>query len=323
MNSSRFTRHASRFTVHASRLVVLALSAVASAEAQTRLVIVSGLGGAPKYAQSFAVMSSALAQSASERAGLPDSVIHWYGESNSVKSKWFRGPSLKDTVEAVLTRLAARPATEQLVIVLIGHGSGEGADTKVSLPGPDLTARDFSRLLGKMGTRRVALLNLTSASGDMMEVLAAPGRVVITATKSAFERNESHFGEFFVGAFVQDGADTDKDNRVSLLEAFKFAEAETKRLYDADGRMATEHPQIADASEVARQFFLTPGARAIAGGNERLTALYAERSAIDDQIQVLKKKKTTMTADAYDAELERLLVALATKAREIRQLEGK
>ena len=42
---------------------------------------------------------------------------------------------------------------------------------------------------------------------------------------------------------------------------------------------------------------------------------------LDDQIQALKKKKTTMTADAYDTELERLLLSLALKAREIRQLE--
>jgi hypothetical protein len=313
----------SRFSVLGSRLIAISLMAAASAEAQTRLVIVSGLGGAPKYVQQFSIMSSALAQSANERAGLPDSMVHWYGDPAGQKTKWFRGPSLKDTVEAVLTRLATRPATEQLVIVVIGHGSGEGADTKVSLPGPDLTARDFSRILGRLGTRRVAFLNLTSASGDMMEILAAPGRVVITATKSSFERNESHFGEFLVGAFVQDGADTDKDNRVSMLEAFRYAEAETKRHYDSDGRLATEHPQIADASEVARQFFLTPGAKARAGGNERLTVLYAESSALDDQIQALKKKKSAMTADAYDAELERLLVALATKAKEIRQLEGK
>jgi hypothetical protein len=220
----------------------------------------------------------------------------------------------------MLGRFAERPITEQLVLVLIGHGSGEGPDTKISLPGPDLSAKDFSRILGRMGTRRVAFLNLTSASGDMMSVLAAPGRVVITATKSAFERNESHFGEYFVEAFAKDGADTDKDNRVSMLEAFRYAEAETKRLYDNDSRLLTEHAQIADESEVARQFFLT-GARARAGGNARLNALYAETFALDEQVQALRKKKASMAVDAYEAELERLLVPLALKSREIRQLE--
>lgn len=303
------------------RLGVVLLLACSSAGAQTRLVIVSGLGGAPKYTREFSQLSTALAQAANDRAGLPDSAIAWYGDPAGTKSKWYRGPSFRDTLDAALSRFTERPVTEQLVLVLIGHGSGEGTDTRISLPGPDLTARDFARILGRMGARRVAFLNLTSASGDMMSVLAAPGRVVITATKSAFERNESHFGEYFVEAFAKDGADTDKDNRVSMLEAFRYAEAETKRLYDNDSRMLTEHAQIADESEVARQFFLTPGARARAGGNARLTALYAETFALDEQVQALRRKKASMTVDAYEAALEQLLVPLALKSREIRQLE--
>lgn len=302
--------------------MALLFAAVANAEAQTRLVIVSGLGGAPKYTQSFAALSTALAKAAHDRAGLPDSVIAWYGDPVATKSKWYRGPSLRDTVEAAIARLAGGPATEQVVFVLIGHGAGEGADTRISLPGPDLTAKDFSRILGAFGARRVALLNLTSASGDMMGLLSAPGRVVMTATKSAFERNESHFGEYFVDAFAKDGADTDKDNRVSLLEAFTYADAETKRLYENDSRLATEHAQMADESGLARQFFLTPGATGRGGAsNARLTALYADRATLDDSIQALRKRKKSMTVDAYEAELERLLVSLALKAREIRQLE--
>lgn len=303
------------------RLAALFLTVTAGVEAQTRLVIVSGLGGAPKYAQSFAQLSTDLAQAAKDRAGLADSTITWLGDPAATKSKWYRGPSLRDTVERVLTRLASGSASDQFVIVLIGHGSGEGEDTKISLPGPDLTTKDFARILGAFGSRRVALLNLTSASGDMMPLLAGPGRVVITATKSAFERNESRFGEFLVAAFAKDGADTDKDNRVSLLEAFTYAQAETKRVYDDDGRLATEHAQIADASGLARQFFLTPGAPGRAGANARLTALYSDRAALDDQIQALKQRKGSMSPAAYDAELERLLVSLALKAREIRQLE--
>lgn len=308
-----------------ARFLLLGLFAVAAgagnAAAQTRLVIVSGLGGAPKYTKQFADLANALARAARTRAGLPDSAIQWYGDTAAPRSTWFRGPSTKDTVEAALARAAARPMSEQLVLVLIGHGSGEGDETRISLPGPDLSTRDFSRILGRFGQRRVAFVNLTSASGDMMSRLAAPGRVVITATKSAFERNETHFGEYFIDAFATDGADTDKDNRVSLLEAFAYAGSETKRLYENDGRLATEHSQMADASGVARQFFLTPGARQHGVADARLSALYADRFALDEQIQALKKKKTTMTEDAYWAEAERLMVTLAQKAREIRQLE--
>jgi 2-hydroxychromene-2-carboxylate isomerase len=301
------------------------LGATAVAQAQTQLVIVSGIGGDPKYTQAFGQLSTALAQAANERAGLGDSAIVWFGEAGAPRSRWYRGPSTRDNVERTLARLAARKEIdEQVVVVLIGHGSGEGADTRISLPGADLTAADFAKLLAPFGNRRVAFVNLTSASGDMLPVLSGPSRVVMTATKSAFERNESQFARFFVDALARDGADSDKDGRVSLLEAFRYAESETKRFYETDGKLATEHAQLADEGQLAQRFFLTAGAAGApsrASGNARLAALYAERFALDEQIQALKKRKAGMTSDAYDAELEKLLLALALKAREIRQVE--
>jgi hypothetical protein len=292
------------------------------AQAQTQLLIVSGIGGDPKYTQAFGELSTALATAAHERASVADSSIVWLGEVAALKSRWYRGASTRENVERAITRLADRKdADEQIVLVLIGHGSGDGAETRISLPGPDMTAADFARALSRFGSRRVAFINLTSASGDMLPVVSAPTRVVMTATKSAFERNESQFARFFVDALARDGADTDKDSRVSLLEAFTYAESETKRFYESEGRLATEHAQIADEGQLARRFFLVGASAGGPAAGGRLTTLYAERSALDDQIQSLKKRKAQMPASAYDEALEALLLTLARKAREIRQLE--
>ena len=295
---------------------------IASAAAQTQLVIVSGLGGDPKYTAEFAAHASGLAQAAHERGGLPDSTITWLGEAAATRSRWYRGASTRVNIEQALERLAGRPASEQVIIVLVGHGSGDGPQTRISLPGADLTAADFARLLARLGDRRVAFINMTSASGDMLPVLAAPGRVVMTATKSAFERNESQFARYFVEAFAKDGADTDKDNRVSLFEAFTYADAETKRFYEDQQRIATEHPQLADEGQLSRRFFLTAGATGATSNDPRVAALYAERAKLEEQVNALRGRKDSMTPDAYDAELERLLVALAEKSAEIRRLEG-
>lgn len=289
---------------------------------QTNLLIVSGIGGQPEYVKLFADLSTGLAEAASRKAGLPDSAIAWFGETAAHPSRWFRGQSTKANVQGALQRLAARPGAEQTVIVLVGHGAGEGASTRVSLPGADLTATDFQLLLGGFGNRKVAFVNLTSASGDMLAVLRAPGRVVLTATKSAFERNESRFGRYFVEAFTKDGADTDKDDRISLLEAFNYAAAEVKRFYENAGRLATEHPQLADDDQLARAFFLTAGAPARAAGDPRLAGLYARRDSLDAQVRRLRDRKGSMEADAYERELERLLVALAETSEEIRKREG-
>ena len=206
------------------------------------------------------------------------------------------------------------------------------------MPGPDPTAGEFAKWLAPFGTRRVAVIDLTSASGDAAAVLSAPGRVVITATKSSFERNESHFGEYFVRAFTADGADTDKDGRVSLLEAFRYAARETARFYENASHLQTEHPQLDDDGDhtpsaeptgrsgdgvLARRFFLDAARATAATTDRRIAALYAEHAALEDQVEAVRVKKATLGSAAYDAALEPLLVALARKAREIRRAEGR
>jgi len=308
--------------------------------AQTHLVIISGLGGEKKYTDAFTQLSSSLADVAATRFGIPEKEIIWLGEDSVSKRAHYHGQSTKVNIERALTDLAGRVgAGDQVAILLIGHGSGEGPETKISIPGPDLSARDFAQLLGRFTTQKVAFINMTSASGDMLPVLAAPNRVIITATKSSFERNESHFAQFFVDALTKDVADADKDGRVSLLEAFRYAIAETKRIYETDTRLQTEHAQLDDMGAkngvadpdgrtgqglLARRFFLDGAYATRAGGNDpQLAALYKDKFALEDQIDSLRTRKTAMAADAYDDALENLLVQLARKAKSIRELEGR
>jgi hypothetical protein len=316
-------------------------SAIFCLQSQTRVVIVSGLGGEPKYSAEFRNDATRLTAALHDRFGIPDANLFWFGEDSVNPSPRFRGQSTKPNIEKAILNLAAHAEpSSQFVLVLIGHGAGEGAETRISIPGPDIDGNDFARLLAAFPAQRVALVNLTSASGDMIGAVSAPNRVIITATKTAFERNESHFGSFFVDAFTKEGADVDKDGRVSLLEAFRYAALETKRYYDTGSLLQTEHPQLADdgAKEgsaeptggvrdgaLARRFFLDGGVQAkVAAANDpRLAVLYTEQFALQDEVAQLRAKKAQMTADAYDAALEPLLISLARKSREIRALEGR
>jgi hypothetical protein len=312
----------------------------------THLLIVSGLGGAPQYSEQFRNWGLALVDVARKRYAMSDSDVVYLAEEGA-KDPRIGGVSTKQNVEATLARFAQRAgAGDQIVLVLIGHGSGSEADSKISLPGPDISARDLARDLGAFKTQRVAFVDLTSASGDMLPVLSAPNRVIITATKSSFERNESVFAKYFVAALTSDGADVDKDGRVSLLEAYRYALTETKRYYDDQSRLQTEHAQLDDDGDkkgtaepelrvasadadgaLARRVFLGGAgpalASAAAANDPRLAALYKERFAIEARIDDLKKRKSTLAPDAYDDALENLLVELAMKARAIRAMEGR
>jgi hypothetical protein len=314
---------------------------------RTHLLIVSGLGGEPQYGEQFRNWGLSLVDVARSRYGIGDSDVVYLAEEGA-RDPRIAGVSTKQNVEATLARFARVAGSgDQIVLVLIGHGSGSEADSKISLPGPDMSARDFARDLAGFKTQPIAFVDLTSASGDMLPILSAPNRVIITATKSSFERNESVFARYFVAALTSDGADVDKDGRVSLLEAYRYAVTETKRYYDDQSRLQTEHAQLDDNGDkkgtaepdmrvaaadsdgaVARRTFLGVGGTATlasaAGANDpRLAALYKERFAIEARIDDLKKRKSTLSADAYDDALENLLVDLALKARAIRVLEGR
>lgn len=327
-------------------LIALATLPSALRAQRTHLLIVSGLGGEPQYSEQFRSWGLSLVDVARKRYGMSDSDVVYLAEEGA-KDPRITGLSTKQNVEATLARFAQRSGTgDQIVLVLIGHGSGSEADSKISLPGPDMSARDFARDLAAFKTQRVAFVDLTSASGDMLPLLSAPNRVIITATKSSFERNESVFAKYFVAALTNDGADVDKDGRVSLLEAYRYAVTETKRYYDDQSRLQTEHAQLDDDGDkqgtaepdarvasadsdgaVARRVFLGGRTGAVTAGvaanDPRLAALYKDRFAIEARIDDLKKRKATLSADAYDDQLENLLVELALKAREIRALEGR
>jgi len=332
--------------VNARLLVTLAVVAISalrpppSALAQTRLVVVSGLAGEPKYVESFHAWSTSLIDAARTRYGLADSSIVWLAEDPAKAPGRITGKSTKETIERTLDGLASRMrAGEQLVVVLVGHGSMQGEGARLTLPGPDLSASDLSRLLAKHGNRRVAVVVAASSSGDFVPALSAPGRVIITATKSGFERNESVFGEHFVAALAGDGADADKDGRVSLLEAFVYATREVRRFYEQENRLLTEHALLDDNGDragsaepgarggdggVARAFFLTGAAGASSTSTDpRIATLRQEKEQLEAKIEALKARKDGMDVKAYEAELERLLLDLASTTRALRSLEGR
>ena len=321
-------------------LVLATLSPLPATLAQTRLVVISGLAGEPKYVESFHAWSASLVDAARTRYALPDSSITWLAEDPGKAPGRIAGKSTKENIERMLDGLSTRMrAGEQLVVVLVGHGSMQGESARLTLPGPDLSAADLSRLLAKHGARRVAVVVAASSSGDFVPALSAPGRVVITATKSGFERNESIFGQHFVAALAGEGADADKDGRVSLLEAFNFAAREVRRLYEQENRLLTEHALLDDNGDrsgsaepggsgkdggVARSFFLTGGAATKAASTDpRAATLRKEKEELESKIEALKARKDAMDVKAYEAELERLLVDLASTTRALRSLEGK
>jgi hypothetical protein len=222
-----------------------------------------------------------------------------------------------------------------ILIVLVGHGAATGTDARLNLPGPDLTAEQFASLLTPFETQQVVVVNASSASGDWVKVLAGPRRVVLTATRSGVERDETLFGREFAAALGSDDADRNKDGRLSVLETFDFARREVARAYERDQRLRTEHALLeADGDGVgAMEPVATAGDGAVAAGvfldvgasravAPALAGLAATRDSLERAVVRLRGRKTQMAAAEYDRALEALLLELARVSRELKQREG-
>jgi peptidase C13-like protein len=299
--------------------VGLLLAAVARPVAAdpAHLVVVVGLGGEKKYSDAFQSMAAALVSAAEKKLGMDPARIVSLGEKDATRER----------VQQALRAVASRAAPGDVVfILLIGHGSFQQGESRFNLRGPDMTAADFVPLLDALAAQTVVFVNAASASGDFVKPLMGKNRAIVTATKSAQERNETAFGQHFVAAFTAAGADADKDERVSVLEAFEYARREVQRAYEVDRRLLTEHAVLEDgqAGALARTVFLGAGEAATpsAAGDPELAKLRQERQGLERGVATLKARKESMPAAAYEQELERLLVDLARKDAEIRRRES-
>jgi hypothetical protein len=285
---------------------------------RTHLLLISGLGGEPAYSAAFAEQARGLHALAATRWQVADSSLIWLAEDTS-RDTAIRGRSTKEEIERSFGRLATRVAGGDLVVVvLIGHGSGEGAASRVNVPGVDPTAADYATWLSAFPQQNVLFVNTASASGDFAGILAGRGRVVITATRTAMERNETTFATHFLKGLSSEDADANKDGQTTALEAFDFAKREVARAYEAERKLLTERAQVSDTTLAATIVF---GRRA-GSDDPRIAALVAERRALEGEVATLRDRRATMTADAYEAELERLLLAIAAKTQAIRAAGG-
>jgi hypothetical protein len=301
-------------------LALAALAAAPLAAQRTHVLIITGLGGEPRYSRAFVEQGTALHDLARTQWRVADSSLVWLAEDPARDPARIRGRSTREAVgEAFLTLSRRVSAGDVLVVMLIGHGSGEGNGSRVNLPGADPTAADYADWLAGFGRQTVVFVNAASASGDFVPALRGESRVIVTATRGPFERNETLFGTHFVRGLTSAEADADKDGRVSVLEAFTYATREVARAYAADQRLLTEHAQVSDSTLASRVAF----GGAAASDDPRVVALVAERRALEEQLAALRGRKDTMPPAAYEQELERLLVAIAEKTREIRAAGGR
>lgn len=281
--------------------------------AATQVLIVAGLGGDDSYAQEFALQADAYARQARELTA--------DGNIDVIKG----AAASRDAVRVALKSLAGTlQAGDQLLLYLIGHGSYDGQEYKFNLPGPDLAGPELAQLLNAIPAANQLVVITGSASGALADLLQKPGRVLIAATRNGNEKNATRFGAALLAALADSASDADKNGVISAQEAFDAAARRVKESYEHDKKLATEHAHLVGAT--AGQFTMArlavpatvagaagaAGAAAPAGASGPSSGpLAQERQRLNESIEALRLKKTTLPEAEYNQQLEALLLKLA------------
>src|SRR5580704_5998269 len=296
--------------------MVLLLAVHASARADAYVVTVAGLGGEPDYQTRFDGEAADL-DKIFKASG---SGVHVYTLSGKDATK----AKLLATLQQVT---AGAKVQDDFVLVLIGHGAFDGVEYKFDLLGPDISGEQIAEACNKIASRRQLIVNTTSASGGSVAALQKSGRAIIAATKNGTEKNATVFARYFVEALQDPAADLDKNEAVTALEAYQYADRKTAAFYTDQKRLATEHPQFEDlgkgdavrtASDENGEGRLLSGFTVIRLGTSKTAALdpakhdlLGKKEDLERQIDILKYQKAAIPPDDYRKQLAALLIDLA------------
>ncbi|MEE8586671.1 MAG: hypothetical protein V3T83_17660 [Acidobacteriota bacterium] len=299
--------------------------------AETVCIIIHGLGGLPEYEENFVKWSEGLEKAFQERA--------------AAKVHRLDGRSLRrDDILATFREVTASLQPDSEVwLFLVGHANVNLSQYKFNIKGPDLTGDDLEEFLNGLGESRAYLVVATSSSGGLAEHLGAPKRVVVTATRSAFERYPPLFLSFLLESIESAEADTNKDGKISLLESYLFSRNKVAQWFADKGRIQVEHPLLDDQAKVrlgekkkgdqdqqpepsgagllaAAAYLSTPPEKAYRTLQTR--ELAQRRTGLEREIESLKFQKAELPQVEYYKKLEVLLIRLAQLNERISELEG-
>lgn len=286
------------------------------------LILVIGAPGEPGYATNFLHQ----AREWTEAAQPSGTRVITFGIDPE------ESPDDRSRLESFLSK-ESRTGHAPLWLILIGHGTFDGKEARFNLRGPDVSATELAAWLAPF-QRPLVLINTSSASAPFLQKLSGPNRIVITATRSGHEQNVTRFGGALAASLQNLEADLDADEQVSLLEAFLGAAQRVAESYQQEGRLLTEHPLLDDNGDGlgtppdwfrglrpvrqpkdgksidgtrAHQLHLIPSAV-----EQQLSPeVRVRRDELERRLVTLREQKSNLAEDAYDAQLEELLLELA------------
>ena len=154
-------------------------------------LVITGAGASEEITERFRTWSFDLAGTlAAEYGYTAENIVLLIDDGSAADQAWqAAASSRREDIDQQMQSLQAQlQPGDQLSVFLIGHGSSTGGESKFNIVGPDITGADFAEWLDGFRQHDLVIVNTTSASYEFSRELSAPGRVVVSATRSRAER---------------------------------------------------------------------------------------------------------------------------------------
>jgi hypothetical protein len=288
-------------------------------------VIIQGVAGSEDHEKKFTKWATGTRDALVQDLGFSkDRVFLLTGDAT-------RKEAIQKTFDQVKQQVKPQ---DTFLLFLIGHGSFD-TDYKLNILGADFTGAEYSKLIDALNPARSIIVNSSTSSGGMFDSMKGKTRVLIASSRSG-EKEDPVFYEYFLNGLKGAAADEDKDKKVSVWEAFKYAAAAVDRFYKEKTLIMTEHAALAaagaaqvapnageqDVPVLARVTSLSAD-RDITVADPKLQALLNEKKMIDQKIEALRLDKGLLPEAEYQTRLEDLILELAKKNQEIQEQQKK
>jgi len=312
-----------RFAGCLSAMLILSSLSLFSSQllARTYGVVVSGLGGEPAYTEAFVDTSNHVKGALQSLEDDPSLILSLAADAT------------RDSILAAIEQQASRIQSDldsdsaqtfgepSFILVLTGHGNADSEGWRFNVAGPDLSSDDLVAALNTVPTSRQLVVLAASASGAALDSLAQLGRVLVTATKSGGEINAVRFHQFLGEALQSDVADYDRNEILTIAEAYRYAEARTVEYFEQQNLLASEHSRLRgeNADDIAIALL---GSLRDAKDDPQVASLLENRLTLEQAFKALRERKPDMPLDEYYGELEILLLSIARLQQSIDEATG-
>lgn len=221
-----------------------------------RALIVCGLPGDADHRQLFAETVEQLYTALTTRLEFsPEHSVVLFGdettENDGPALRVSRGPATREALTTATREIvAALDKDDSLWVIVLGHAHFDGRLSWLNLPGPDIHQGEFGKLFEAVSCREQVFFITTPVSGFFIKPLSVAGRIVISATESDAEVNETLFPIKLAAVLAEppvlEQLDTDGDGRATLFDIYLWCAREVAQEYASGELLATEHSLLDD-----------------------------------------------------------------------------